>query len=71
MTANIGTTDRAIRIVAGLVLLSLLFLLTGPVRWVGLIGIIPLVTAMVRICPLYSLLGIRTCPLSTSAASHS
>ncbi|HQT77880.1 MAG TPA: DUF2892 domain-containing protein [Rhodopila sp.] len=64
MTANVGTADRVIRIIAGLVLLSLLFLLDGPARWFGLIGIIPLVTAFVRFCPLYAILGIRTCPLS-------
>lgn len=61
MKANIGTIDRFIRIVPGLALLSLLLLLDGWLRWVGLIGVIPLVTAVASFCPLYSVLGINSC----------
>ena len=61
MTQNIGTVDRGLRIVLGLALLSLLVVLDGNARWFGLIGVIPLFTALVRWCPLYTLLGIRTC----------
>ncbi|MBU2822499.1 DUF2892 domain-containing protein [Acidithiobacillus caldus] len=60
MQANEGTVDRAIRIVAGLVLLALVFV--GPRTPWGLIGILPLVTGLVGFCPAYGLLGIRTCP---------
>jgi len=63
MPQNIGHADRVIRIVAGIVLLSLYFLLPGSARFVGFIGFIPLGTAIVRWCPLYSLFGLRTCPL--------
>lgn len=62
MMKNVGTIDRILRIVIGLVLLSLLFLLDGNARWFGLIGIVPLATAGLSWCPLYTLLGIRTCP---------
>ena len=57
MTTNIGKADRIIRIVVGLILLSLVYFLEGNARWLGLIGLIPLVTAMVRWCPAYSLFG--------------
>lgn len=62
MKHNVGTSDRAIRILLGLGLLSGIFLVEGNTRWFGLIGLIPLLTAMAGICPLYSLLGVNTCP---------
>lgn len=64
MTRNIGTLDRAIRVVLGLALLSLLVLLDGNMRWLGLIGLVPLLTALIGNCPLYSLAGLSTCPLA-------
>lgn len=63
MEANVGGVDRIVRVVAGLALLSLLFLLTGNARWWGLIGVIPLATSAFRFCPLYRLVGLNTCPL--------
>ncbi len=60
MSANVGTLDRVLRIILGLVLLSLVFV--GPKTYWGLIGIIPLATALFSFCPLYMVLGIRTCP---------
>jgi len=57
---NVGTVDKWIRIVLGLILLSLLFLIKSSLRWLGLIGLIPLSTGLLRYCPLYSLLGIST-----------
>ena len=60
MTCNVGTADRILRALAGLGLLSLLVLLEGNARWLGLIGLVPLLTAVVRFCPLYTVLGIRT-----------
>ena len=61
MKKNEGNLDRALRVIAGLVLLSLVFI--GPQTLWGLVGIIPLVTGLVGVCPLYSILGIRTCPM--------
>ena len=59
MTQNVGNIDRILRIVAGLVLLSLIFI--GPKTWWGLLGIVPLATAFMRTCPAYSILGVNTC----------
>lgn len=60
MQANVGNVDRIIRIIVGLALLSMLFLVEGNLRWVGLVGIIPLATAFMRFCPLYSIFRINT-----------
>lgn len=59
MTKNVGTIDRVIRIIIGLVLISLVFI--GPKTIWGLIGIVPLLTALVGFCPLYPIVGISTC----------
>lgn len=61
MKTNEGTVDRIIRIILGLVLLSLLLILHGGARYLGLIGLIPLLTAAIGWCPLYSIFGIKTC----------
>ncbi len=50
MKKNVGTVDRWIRIVLGIILLSLLFILPGNLRWWGLIGLIPLLTGMIGFC---------------------
>ncbi|MCE8007268.1 DUF2892 domain-containing protein [Aestuariivita sp.] len=63
MTRNEGTFDRAMRVILGLVLLSLVFV--GPQTLWGLIGIVPLATGLVGYCPLYSVLGIRTCAVKS------
>jgi hypothetical protein len=63
MTPNVGGIDRTLRIVAGLALLSLFFLLEGNARYWGLIGIVPILTGFFRFCPVYPLLGISTCPM--------
>lgn len=59
MTANVGSIDRVLRIIVGLALLSLVFV--GPQTMWGLIGLIPLGTALFRFCPLYTFLGVNTC----------
>ena len=51
MKPNVGSLDKAVRIVAGLVLVSLVFV--GPRTQWGWIGIIPLITGFVGVCPLY------------------
>lgn len=66
MTSNVGGVDRILRIIAGVVLLGLA--LTGYIGVWGYIGIVLLLTGLLKFCPLYSLLGIRTCPLEKSAA---
>lgn len=62
MTRNVGGIDRILRIVAGLAILSLLVLLDGNARWWGLLGLVPLGTALLRWCPAYTLVGVNTCP---------
>lgn len=58
-TTNVGSADRLIRIVLGVVLIALVFL--GPQTPWGWIGIVPLVTGFIRMCPLYALIGVNTC----------
>ncbi|MGP3697091.1 YgaP family membrane protein [Rhodobacter sp. NSM] len=61
---NVGGIDRILRIVVGLALLSAFFLLPDAgYRYVLLIGVVPLLTGIFSTCPLYSLLGINTCPV--------
>ena len=61
MTRNEGTIDRILRVLTGITLLSLVFV--GPQTPFGWIGLVPLVTGLVGICPVYSIFGIRTCSL--------
>jgi hypothetical protein len=61
MKANVGGIDRILRVVVGLVLIALAA--TGTVGVWGWIGIVPVATGLFRFCPLYSLIGIDTCPL--------
>ena len=62
---NVGSVDRILRIVLGLVLLAGFFFWPGEAgyRWWMLIGVVPLVTALMGSCPLYSILGLSTCPM--------
>ncbi|ULB09981.1 DUF2892 domain-containing protein [Cereibacter azotoformans] len=60
---NVGGIDRVLRIVVGLALLAAFFLLPeAGYRMFLLIGIVPLLTGLFSTCPLYSILGINTCP---------
>ncbi len=61
---NVGAFDRAFRIVLGLALLAAFFVWPdAPWRWAFLIGIVPLATGLMSSCPIYSLLGLSTCPV--------
>lgn len=57
---NVGALDRTLRIVLGLVLIALVFV--GPKTAWGWVGLVPLLTGLMRTCPLYSLIGISSCP---------
>jgi len=61
MKANVGTLDRALRIIGGIVLITLAA--TGIFAPWGWIGVIPLLTGIFKFCPVYPLLGITTCPM--------
>ena len=60
MKINIGSIDRIVRIIAGLSMVALFFLLDGNLRWFGLLGVVLLLTAFIGWCPAYSVLGIAT-----------
>ncbi|MDA8110353.1 MAG: DUF2892 domain-containing protein [Betaproteobacteria bacterium] len=68
MKANVGRTDKVLRIVLGIVLLSLVFFLDGPARWWGLVGLVPLLTGLFGYCPLYAVFGLSTCPMEKKGA---
>lgn len=61
MRPNEGTVDRVLRVVVGLGILSLAFV--GPQTPWAYLGLVPLLTGLVGYCPLYAVLGLRTCPL--------
>ncbi|PIE11243.1 MAG: hypothetical protein CSA72_03745 [Rhodobacterales bacterium] len=66
MNVNVGNTDRMIRLAVGII--GLLLGLFGPfgtaLSWVlTIVGVVMLVVAATRICPLYSILGKSTCPM--------
>ena len=60
MKRNVGRVDRVIRVVAGLFVFSLIFILEGNARWWGLVGLLPLATGLIGRCALYLPLGIDT-----------
>jgi hypothetical protein len=57
---NVHAIERWFRVLIGLFVLSLIF--WGPQSWWGLLGLIPLATGIIGSCPLYTVLGITTCP---------
>jgi len=60
---NVGSIDKIIRFILGLALLSLFFFMKGNLKYLGLIGLVPILTATISICPLYSIFGIKTCKI--------
>ncbi len=61
MKFNVGGIDRILRIVVGIVLIALT--LMGTIGVWGWIGVVPLVTGLFKFCPLYSMIGMNTCPM--------
>ena len=59
MKCNVGTADRLLRIVVGLALIAMAYM--GTIGAWGWIGVIPLMTGIIKFCPMYSILGIKTC----------
>jgi hypothetical protein len=58
LMCNVGTTDKIIRVSIGLIIFVTFFAMKS---WLWLLGLIPIVTGLLEICPLYSILGINTC----------
>ena len=59
MKTNVGMIDASLRLLVGLAILSLM--VVGPKTWWGLLGLIPIATAIMGYCPLYAAFGLRTC----------
>jgi hypothetical protein len=68
MRSNVGSIDKVLRVLIGIALLTLVFVLEGPARWLGLIGLVPLATAAFGFCPAYVLFGLSTCPMGSKRA---
>ena len=64
MNANVGGTDRVLRVVVGVVLIALAA--TGTVGVWGWIGVVPLLTGLIHWCPLYPLFGFNSCTAKKS-----
>ncbi|MCU0790858.1 MAG: DUF2892 domain-containing protein [Nitratireductor sp.] len=65
---NVGGIDRGLRIVVGLALLAAFFIYPDASwRYWTLIGVVPLLTALMGSCPLYTVLGLSTCPMKKAA----
>lgn len=65
LPTNEGTVDRVVRVVLGLALLSLVFV--GPQTLWGLVGLVFLATGALGSCPIYTALGLSTCPAQPGA----
>ncbi|KAB2921649.1 MAG: DUF2892 domain-containing protein [Bacteroidetes bacterium] len=58
MKTNVGSVERAIRIVLGLFIISLAF--WGPESPWAFLGVVPVLTGLVRYCPVWQLIGVNT-----------
>jgi len=65
MTRNEGSFDRILRIIVGLALIGLVFYMPQTFNPWGWVGVIPLATGLIGWCPLYAILGIKTCSISS------
>ena len=63
MKKNVGKIDRALRVLFGLALLAFAFFSGHPYAWIGYIGIVPLLTAAMGVCPCYSIVVLSSCPI--------
>ena len=63
---NVGTADRLIRILAGILCINAwIFVPSVFLGWVlAAIGLILIATGILSLCPIYAVLGLRTCPIS-------
>lgn len=61
MKINVGSPDRILRIVVGLVLIGLAA--TGTIGVWGWVGVVLLLTGIIKFCPVYAIFGTSTCPM--------
>jgi hypothetical protein len=67
MTVNMGGLDRGLRLIVGIALICFAIPIGFPNvgwNWVGWVGVIPIVTALIGNCPAYSIVGLSTCKRS-------
>lgn len=60
MVSNMNQTDKIVRVILGVALLSLLVILDGGIRWIGLIGLVLVASVLMNWCPIYAMLGINS-----------
>ena len=68
MKNNVGTMDKVIRLILAIVFFSFAFTLEGNLRYLAVIGFIPLLTALISWCPIYRIVGISTCQSESACA---
>jgi len=61
MKQNVGTFDRIARLILGIGLIGFALIAEGSISKFGWIGVIPLLTAFIGFCPIYTLIGVKTC----------
>jgi hypothetical protein len=67
MSRNVGTLERVLRVVLGLVILGLYGATEPPLKYFTLLGLIPLGTGLLGTCPIYTLFGYSTCKGTATA----
>lgn len=60
MSINVGTADRVLRIIAGTALIVYAAVSHGAIRWIGVAGLVLIVTGILRFCPAYWIMRIKT-----------
>ena len=63
MKANVGKLDKGIRIILAIALFGSFFILKGDLRYIAILGLVPLLTGVISFCPLYKILGVNSCRL--------
>ena len=67
MKINAGNPDRIIRVVVGLGLIAAAVLDAPYIGAWGYIGVVPLLTGILGVCPAYSIFGINSCPIKNKS----
>ncbi|MGE5474703.1 MAG: DUF2892 domain-containing protein [Ignavibacteriales bacterium] len=57
---NIGIFERFVRVIGGMLIFSLYFILKRPISYLALIGLLPVITGSIGACPMYAFLGINS-----------
>ena len=60
MKSNVGSADRVVRAILGIGIIAFAVVSHGPIRWVGVVGLVLVATATMKFCPAYGVMKIRT-----------